>query len=184
MARVTLEHPRSLRLQGMAWYSKRRFGKVAEPGLVALHNKRVLRTTMKTEMSAQKWRSLNPTLQALATLSVAVELGCSWCVDFGYWISVTEAKVAPAKLRAVPQWGTSAELNDQERAVCGYAVAMTRTPVQVTDEMVARLLRDLSEEQVVELTALAALENLRSRTNLAMGLTSQGFKEQCTLADR
>jgi alkylhydroperoxidase family enzyme len=51
----------------------------------------------------------------------------------------------------------------------------------VTDEQVERLRQDLTDEQFVELTAVAALENFRSRMNAAVGLTSQGFKEYCEL---
>ena len=47
--------------------------------------------------------------------------------------------------------------------------------------MVAGLLENLSEAAVVELTAAVALENFYSRSNSALGFTSQGFKEQCDL---
>jgi alkylhydroperoxidase family enzyme len=184
MARVSLEHRRSIPLRAMTWYSRRRTGKVAEPMLLMYHNKRVLRSTMRFEMSVQRWHAVDPTLRALATMAAAAEIGCSWCVDFGYWINVTEERVPAAKLRAVPRWSTSPDLTDLERAVCEYATAMSRTPVQVTDEMVDRLCEDLTDEQIVEITALVALENQRSRTNAAMGLTAQGFREQCSLADR
>jgi alkylhydroperoxidase family enzyme len=56
-----------------------------------------------------------------------------------------------------------------------YTEAMTATPPQVTDEQVERLRADLTDEQLVELTAWVSLENYRSRTNAALGLTSQGF---------
>src|SRR5690625_7698021 len=49
----------------------------------------------------------------------------------------------------------------------------------VTDQMVATLREHLSDAQVVELAALISLENYRSRTNAGLGLTSQGFKEDC-----
>jgi alkylhydroperoxidase family enzyme len=45
--------------------------------------------------------------------------------------------------------------------------------------MVARLRTRLSEAELVELTAIVAVENLRSRINSALGLTAQGFKDRC-----
>jgi alkylhydroperoxidase family enzyme len=54
---------------------------------------------------------------------------------------------------------------------------MTATPPEVTDEMVAELGRHLSEAQLVELTAIIAVENLRSRINHALGLTAQGIAD-------
>jgi alkylhydroperoxidase family enzyme len=58
---------------------------------------------------------------------------------------------------------------------------MTDTPPGVTDEMAARLGRHPSEAELVELTAIVAVENLRSRTNSALGLTAQGFKDRCEI---
>jgi alkylhydroperoxidase family enzyme len=61
---------------------------------------------------------------------------------------------------------------------------MTATPPAVTDELVAALRAHLSQAQFVELTAIVAVANLRSRTNAALGLTAQGFKDRCELGDR
>jgi len=49
----------------------------------------------------------------------------------------------------------------------------------LTDEMAERLGRELSEAELVELTAIVAVENLRSRMNAALGLTAQGSKDRC-----
>ncbi|GAA3791072.1 carboxymuconolactone decarboxylase family protein [Streptomyces chiangmaiensis] len=47
------------------------------------------------------------------------------------------------------------------------------------DGHAARLVRRLGEPAFVELTATVAVENLHSRINAALGLTSQGFKDSC-----
>ena len=49
------------------------------------HNMRVLSTDLRFEMSLARWKRLDPTLKALAVMASAVSIGCSWCVDFGYW---------------------------------------------------------------------------------------------------
>jgi alkylhydroperoxidase family enzyme len=54
----------------------------------------------------------------------------------------------------------------------------------VTDEMVAGLRRQLDDAQLVELTMMVAVENIRSRFNSALGLTSQGFKDRCEIPAR
>ncbi|WP_053174344.1 carboxymuconolactone decarboxylase family protein [Nonomuraea sp. SBT364] len=66
-----------------------------------------------------------------------------------------------------------------ERLVLRYAEAMTDTPPNVTDDLVAGLLSHFTEAQAVELTAVIAVENQRSRINAAFGLTSQGFHDHC-----
>ena len=52
---------------------------------------------------------------------------------------------------------------------------MTITGQKVTDELFAEARRHFSEDQVVELTAAVALENFRSKFNVALGIESQGF---------
>ena len=52
---------------------------------------------------------------------------------------------------------------------------MTITGQKVTDELFAEVRRHFTEAQVVELTAAAALENFRSKFNVALGIESQGF---------
>lgn len=48
----------------------------------------------------------------------------------------------------------------------------------VTDPQ-GRLREHLDDAALVELTAMVAVENLRSRTNAALGLTGQGFRDTC-----
>jgi alkylhydroperoxidase family enzyme len=45
----------------------------------------------------------------------------------------------------------------------------------VTDELVARARKHFSEPQLVELAAAVALENFRSKFNIAFGIEAQGF---------
>jgi alkylhydroperoxidase family enzyme len=52
---------------------------------------------------------------------------------------------------------------------------MTITGQKVTDELFAEIRRHFSEAQVVELAAAVALENFRSKFNVALGVESQGF---------
>ncbi len=181
MARIPLDHDRSLYVRALRALSRRRYGKVLDPGLVAAHHPGVLNTMYVTEMGAARWRKADATLQALAVMRTAAVIGCTWCMDFGYW-EYHHHGVDPAKLRAVPQWRESTVFSALERAVLEYADAMTATPPIVTDALVERLRAELTDAQVVELTALISLENQRSRTNAAMGLTSQGFKDRCELS--
>src|SRR5215207_5150098 len=82
-------------------------------------------------------------------------------------------------MREVPRWRDSDVFTDLERQVMAYAEAVTATPTAVTDEMVAGLRRRLDDAELVELTMMVAVENIRSRFNSALGLTSQGFKDRC-----
>jgi AhpD family alkylhydroperoxidase len=179
-ARVPLEHPGSLLATVMKAFSRRQFGLEAEPMLAMLHQRKVLTAVTRFGMASQKWSKLEGGLKELASLSVASQIGCSWCMDFGYYMSRTNG-MPIEKLEQVTRWRESEVYTPLERKVLEYAEAMTTTPPTVTDEMVEALRSDLDDAQLVELTGMIAAENLYSRTNSALGLTSQGFKNQCDL---
>ncbi|MBJ7601582.1 MAG: carboxymuconolactone decarboxylase family protein [Candidatus Dormibacteraeota bacterium] len=166
-----------------AWYSKRRFGKVVEPLGAMSHHRGVLATISIMEFGVQRWHRLDPTLQCLAQIGAASTIGCSWCMDFGYW-EAHHRGVDLAKIEGVPRWRQSEIYTDLERLVLEYAEAMTTTPPIVTDGLAARLRDHLGDARMVELTELVAVENLRSRFNSALGLESQGFKAECPLPQR
>jgi len=54
---------------------------------------------------------------------------------------------------------------------------MTRTPVDVSDALVAELGKLFDEGQIVELTAEIAWDNWRARFNHALGIEAHGFSE-------
>ena len=180
MARIPLDPPRTGLYRLAEWYARRRYGVVPEPLAAMAHHPRVLLTDVRFETSLARWDRLDRTLKALAVMASAVSIGCSWCVDFGYWTSTQEG-VDPAKLRAVSRWRDSDVFTDLERRVMAYAEAVTATPPTVTDAMVADLRRELDDAELVELTMMVAVENVRSRFNSALGLTSQGFRDGCEL---
>jgi AhpD family alkylhydroperoxidase len=181
VARISLNPPRTVSYRLTEWYSRRHYGLMLAPGQASGHNPRVLRTIIRAELSLAKWHTVPTELKELAVLAAAATLNCSWCMDFGHWVSVTHG-LDPAKLRDVPRWRDSEQFTDLERRVLEYAEAMSATPMVVTDDMVTGLRRDLSDEQLVELTMMIAVENQRSRFNSALGLTSQGFSDRCPAA--
>ncbi len=161
-----------------AWFSRRRYGAVLDPAAALAHNLRVGWSYSLFELQVERWKRLDSGLKDLAVMAVAASIGCSWCMDFGYWESTTRHDVLAEKIRAIPDWQDSEVFTELERLVMLYAEAMTATPPLVTDDLVARLRRHLDEAQLVELTAIIAVENLRSRMNSALGLTAQGFKDR------
>jgi AhpD family alkylhydroperoxidase len=178
MSRISLDPPRTLIYRLTEWYSRRRFGVIADPAAAMGHNPRILVSNARFEMGVEKWHRLDQGLKDLAVMAAAVTIGCSWCVDFGYWIATSKG-TDPAKLRDVPRWRESDLYTDLEQKVLAYAEAASSTPPSVTDEMVADLRQHLDDAALVELTMMIAVENLRSRFNSALGLTSQGFKDRC-----
>jgi alkylhydroperoxidase family enzyme len=82
----------------------------------------------------------------------------------------TEAKIAEVATAL-----TSELFDDREKTALEYAEAITFTDRKVTEEMFARVRAYFSEPEIVELTAAVALENFRSKFNVALGIEAQGF---------
>jgi alkylhydroperoxidase family enzyme len=161
-------------------YSKKVLGRVPEPLGVYWHNRAVLKATMGIGAKAQKWHACDQSLKSFAHMAVAAQIGCSWCLDFGYYQAFNE-HLDMDKAAEVPRWRDSAVFTPLEREVMGYAEAMTHTPPTVTDDMVAELLRQLGAAAVVELTAFIALANMNARGNVALGIESEGYADSCEL---
>jgi alkylhydroperoxidase family enzyme len=160
--------------------SKKMFGDVPEPVGMAWHNKPVLKFSFKISQSTRKWNECDENLKSFAHMAVASLIGCSFCLDLGYFMAHNEG-LDEAKAREVPRWRESDVFTPLERDVMEYAEAMSQTPPTVTDELSARLLEALGAPALVELTACIALANYYSRSNIAVGVEAQGLAAACGL---
>jgi alkylhydroperoxidase family enzyme len=185
MAHVPLDDTRKGVIPRLARaYAKKRFGQAVEPAAAASHHSGVLVAMGALETVVEKsWNKLDPTLRWLAVQASAMQIGCSWCVDYGYYEGM-HAEVGADKVRAVSNWRESDLFTDRERAVLDYAELATLTPATVSDQCAERLHAVLSDAEIVELAAWVALENFRSRFNAGLGLHSQGFSDRCVVPMR
>ena len=85
-----------------------------------------------------------------------------------------KAGISDEKLRAVPG-DNRAMFNDTERLVIELADAMTDTPANVSDDLYARLRKQFSEEQLMQLGAQIAFENYRARWNRIFNVESDNL---------
>jgi alkylhydroperoxidase family enzyme len=161
-------------------YSKKVLGRAPEPLGVYWHNRRVLRTTMGVGAKVQKWDRCELSLKSFAHMAVAAKIGCSWCLDFGYFQAFNE-HLDLDKAREVPRWRTSDAFTPLEQDVLTYAEAMTDTPPTVDDALAATLLERLGAAALVELTAFIAFANMNARGNVALGIESEGYADSCAL---
>jgi alkylhydroperoxidase family enzyme len=160
--------------------SRKMFGEVPEAVGVTWHNRKVLNFSFGIGRKAQKWDQCDKSLKSFAHMAVASLIGCSACLDFGYFQAHHEG-LDLTKARQVPRWRVSDAFTPLERDVLEYAEAMTQTPPTVTDELSARLLAALGPAALVELTVFIAVANLMARSNVAMGIESQEFSAACGL---
>jgi AhpD family alkylhydroperoxidase len=154
--------------------SKKRVGAVVEPLLILGRNSWVLTAAGAYEQASSRASSVPEKLKTLVDIKAAMLIGCSFCLDIGSKIG-REQGVTEEQLRDLARYRTSPVFSALEKLALDYTVAMTVTPVVVTDELVAALSRHLDARQLVELTAAIAWENWRARVNHAFDVEVHGF---------
>ncbi len=145
-----------------------------EPLELFAHLPGLLRAYGRLEQATSKLHHLDRRLRLLAELKAATLTRCAYCIDLGSRIAARSG-LSDDELLALPSYRTSALFSELDRLVLDYAVGMCRTPVEVPDALFDRLRAQLTEAQLVELTYVVALENLRGRFNLALGIGPAGF---------
>jgi 4-carboxymuconolactone decarboxylase len=150
--------------------------RMIEPVEVYAHLPRLLIGYGMLEEATAKLHRVDERLKTLAELKAATLTQCEYCIDIGSKIA-HDAGVTEAQLLALPRYRDSDEFTELEKLAMDYAVGMSSTPVDVSDELFSRLRSELDDAQLVELTNVIAVENMRGRFNLAFGIGSAGFTE-------
>ena len=159
-------------------------GSGLEPMEIWAYQPKMMMGMGKFNQAVRKGKSVDERLKNLVELKGAQMIGCEYCVDLGSQIC-RHTGLSDDELLALPRYRQSDLFTEREKLALDYAVAVMRTPVEVTDEQFARMQEHFSEEQLVEITALLTLVNL-DRFNAAFGIGSAGFSEGmvCVLPDR
>ena len=168
--------------------SKRKTGgeKVPEPVEVFAHHPLLLQSYGVFELGFERARKAPKRLKYLVEVKTAALAGCEWCLDFGSWVARSDGTLTERQLRELPDFRESDAFDADEKLVLEYAEGISRTPVDVPDELFDRLRARFDEAQIVELTFAAGIENLRARVNWALGIGSQDYSEGafCALPER
>jgi alkylhydroperoxidase family enzyme len=156
--------------------TRRQFGRMMDPITVYAHAPRLLFGYGMLEQATGKQHRVEERLKALAETKAAAVVNCEFCCDIASSIA-REAGITEEELLALPRHRESDEFTALEQLVLDYATAMSRTPTAVTDELFAAMREHFDERQLVELTNVIALENMRARFNSAFDMTPAGFSE-------
>jgi AhpD family alkylhydroperoxidase len=179
MARLPIARPHGIDLLRRLMYAfgRRMYGQLPEPAGVIAHHRPLLAGYSAIGLAHMRYsRAVPRRLKELAMLRSAQLIGCEWCLDFGSRLAA-DAGVPEEHLRELAVWRNSNRFDELDRLVLEYTEQMTRTPVEVSDELFGRLAEHFDEAALVELTMTIALENLYSRSNWALGIEGQGFSE-------
>jgi len=159
-------------------------GSGIEPVEIWAHQPKMMSGMGKFQQAVRKGSSVDERLKYLVELKGAQMSGCEFCVDLGSQIC-RNSGFSDEELLALPRYRQSDLFTEREQLALDYTVAVMRTPVEVTDELFARMKEHFTDEQLVEITALLTVVNL-DRFNAAFGIGAAGFSEGmvCVPPDR
>jgi AhpD family alkylhydroperoxidase len=159
-------------------------GSGMEPMEIWAYQPKMMMGMGRFNQAVRKGKAVDERTKNLLELKGAQMIGCEFCVDLGSQIC-RNSGLSDEELLALPRYRQSALFTEREKLALDYTVAVMRTPVEVTDELFARMKEHFTDKQLVEITALLTLVNL-DRFNAAFGIGSAGFSEGmvCVPPDR
>jgi 4-carboxymuconolactone decarboxylase len=166
------------------WVAQRKVGALVgrsaegmiEPAEAYAHTPGLLLGCGALEQATVRLHGVEERLKVLAELKAATLTHCEWCIDIGSHIA-RRAGVSDAQMLALAHYRESDLFDESEKLVIDYAVGMSSTPVAVSDELFSKLRARFDDAQIVELTSVIALENMRGRFNLALGIGAAGVSD-------
>jgi len=175
------------------FFTKRKLAQMAgletagmlEPLRMYAHIPRLLNAIGKLEQAESKLDILSPRHRALAELKAATTVRCEYCIDLGSQIA-RQWGITDEELLALADYRNAPCFSDVDKLILDYATAMSRTPVEVTDQLFDSLRAHFDTPQLVALTHVINLGNLRARFNVALDIGSSGFSGNrvCALPEK
>ena len=136
------------------------------------------------EQAESKLDILSPRQRALAELKSATTVRCEYCIDLGSQIA-RQWGLSDEELLAMADYRNASCFSEVDKLILEYATAIARTPVEVSDRLFDGLRAHFDTPQLVGLTHVITLGNLRARFNIALDIGSSGFSGDrvCALPD-
>jgi alkylhydroperoxidase family enzyme len=150
--------------------------RMLEPLELYAHVPELLKAYGRLEQATSKLGAMDDRYMALAGIKTATLVTCEYCIDLGSQI-FRQLGLSDEELLALPTYADSPLFDETDRLVMDYAVGMTSTPAEVSDELFDKLSERFSPTQIVELTHMIAMENMRGRFGIGLDLGSAGFSE-------
>ena len=147
-----------------------------EPFEMYAHVPSLLRAYGRLEEATGKLDTMDHRYMALAAMKTATLVTCEYCIDLGSQI-FRQLGLTDEELLDLPNYKSSPLFDETDRLVMDYAVGITSTPAEVPDDLFEQLSQRFNQGQLVELTHLIAMENMRGRFGMGLGIGAAGFSE-------
>jgi AhpD family alkylhydroperoxidase len=166
-------------LRPMLWLARRITGKDPLPGRLLAHFPKGAVGAGIFELSAAGQGDLDARLLATARIVASVVSGCPFCVD----MNAATWQRAGLKADELPGLfalddAAFARLGEREAWAARYAVALSRTPVELSAGLSEALRRVFLPREVVVLAHTVAMVNYWARFNQGLGVPAAGFFDE------
>ena len=169
------QYPWLMRL--IFWFQKRKYGQILEPTLLWARTPKVfLKFLACFKALNRKSSPIDPLTRALVCIKISKINDCAFCIDLNSFLFL-QAQGAADKIDALDDYLNSAKLTKKEKIIIHYAEMVTDSNQRVNIELIEKLKTYLSEDAIVELTALITFQNASSKFNAALGAKAFGFCE-------
>ena len=113
-------------------------------------------------------------LRTLISVRISQINNCEFCIDMNSHLFF-ESKGETEKINQLKTWQGSNVYSLKEKVALEYAETITITGRKVSQELQATLLEHFKGDEIVELTAIIAYQNLSSKFNSALDIKPNGF---------
>jgi AhpD family alkylhydroperoxidase len=117
---------------------------------------------------------LSPILRSLVILRVSQLNVCAFCIDLNASLLIKKG-IDNSKLQDLNNWRKSSAFDEAEKSALEYAEIITLRNESPDDQLKNRLTKNFTDDEMVELTAIIAFQNMSTKFNTALDIPSQGF---------
>lgn len=126
------------------------------------------------KLISSKNSKIDAGLRTLISVRISQINNCEFCVDMNSHLFF-ENKGETEKINQLKSWQGSNVYSLKEKVALEYAETMTITGQKVSQELQVKLLEHFKKEEIIELTAIIAYQNLSSKFNSALDIKPNGF---------
>jgi AhpD family alkylhydroperoxidase len=122
----------------------------------------------------RKASPIDPALRSLVQVLISRINSCDFCIDLNSFASLKRGTTLE-KLQSLPAFERSPLFSEGEKAALCYTTAVTHSGRNVDANIISNLRRHFDDQEIVELAALIAFQNMSSKFNTALGIEAHGF---------
>ncbi len=159
------------------FFQKKRFGFALNPTKAwGVMPRLMLGMNFLFKLLSSKNSKIDQGLRTLISVRISQINNCEFCIDMNSHLFF-QNKGEIEKIDQLKSWQGSNIYSIKEKVALEYSETVTITGRNVSQELQKKLLEHFQKEEIIELTAIIAYQNLSSKFNSALDIKPNGFCE-------